>query len=264
MTEPSQFEPANARTQPPGRLGEQPEAVGLSQIERVVDIYVAPTKTFADIRRNATWWLPFVLGIIVSLVFIFSVDRQIGFDQVAQTEINRNAQTQQRMSSLTDAQRDHAVHTAAVVTKSISYATPVIALIIALIAAGILMISFNFGLGAQSSYKQYLAVWFYAGLPFLIKYILAAIAIFAGASAEQFDMRNPVGSNIGWYLSSDTPLWLRTALSSVDVFTIWVVVLLVLGCATVARVKRSSAAVIVVGWWVLIILGSTVVAAVQG
>ncbi len=264
MTEKSQFDPNSPRTQLAGQAREQPETGGLSQIERVADAYVAPTKTFADIRRNATWWLPFILTIIVSLFFIASIDRQVGFDQVAQTEINRNAQAQQRMSSLPDAQREHAVHTAAVVTKSISYATPVITLIIALIGAGILMISFNFGLGAQASYKQYLAVWFYAGLPFLIKFIVAAIAIFAGASAEQFDMRNPVGSNIGWYLSSDAPLWLRTALSSVDVFTIWVVVLLVLGCATVARVKRSSAAAIVIGWWVLIILGSTVVAAVQG
>lgn len=264
MTEAAQFEPNKARTQSAGRLREQPEPAGLSQIERVVDAYVAPTETFADIRRNATWWLPFILGIIVSLFFVASIDHQIGFDQVAQANINMNAQAQQRISALLDAQREQVMHTIALSTRIISYAYPVIVLIIALIAAGLLMISFNFGLGAQASYKQYFAVWFYAGLPFLIKYILAAIAIFAGASTEQFDIRNPVGSNIGWYLSSDTPLWLRTALSSVDVFTIWVVVLLVLGCATVARVKRSSATAIVIGWWILVILANTVVAVVRG
>ncbi|MGB7554313.1 MAG: hypothetical protein WBM04_08060 [Candidatus Korobacteraceae bacterium] len=33
----------------------------LSQAERVVDTFVAPSKTFTDIRRNATWWVPWVL-----------------------------------------------------------------------------------------------------------------------------------------------------------------------------------------------------------
>lgn len=240
------------------------QPIGLSQIERVVDAYVAPTKTFSDIRRDASWWLPFLLGVLVSLAFAYSVDRQIGFDQVAQANINRNAQAQERMSSLTDAQRQRSMHFIATTMKIGCFAAPVIGLIFALIAAGILVMSFNFGLGARGSYQQYLAVWFYASLPFLIKYLLAAIAIFAGASTEQFDIRNPIGTNIGWYLPSDVPQWLQTLFSSADVFTIWVVVLLILGCSTVARVKRSSAAFIVIGWWVLIILGGTVVAAIQG
>lgn len=245
-------------------LENQAEHTGLSQIERVVDAYVAPAKTFTDIRRNASWWLPFVLGVIVSLVFVYSIDRQIGFEQVAQANINRSAQAQQKLNSLSDTQREETLHTSALVTRIASYATPVVGLVFALIAAGILMICFNFGLGAQAGFTQYLAVWFYAGLPLLLKYVLAAITLFAGATADQFDIRNPVGTNVGWYLSSDIPLWIRTMFSSVDVFTIWTVVLLILGCATIARVKRSSATFIVIGWWVLIILGSTVVAAVQG
>ena len=239
------------------------ETAGLSQVERVVDTFVAPTKTFTDIRRNASWWLPFLLGIIVSLVFVVSIDRQIGFEEVAQANINRSAQAQERMSSLTDAQRQQSMHVIATSTKVVSYADPAIALIFALIAAGILTMSFNFGLGAKADYKQYLAIWFYAGLPFLIKFLLAAISIFAGVSAEHFDINNPVGTNVGWYLTSDSPLWVRTLLSSADIFTVWVVLLLILGCTTVARVKRGSAAIVVIGWWVLIVLGGTIMAAIQ-
>jgi hypothetical protein len=239
------------------------ESAGLSQVERVVDTFVAPTKTFTDIRRNASWWLPFLLSILVSLAFVTSIDRKIGFDQVAQSNVNRSAQTQQRMSALTDAQREQSIHTIAGFTRVVSYLYPVIGLIFAVICAGILMLTFNFGLGAKASYKEYLAVWFYAGLPFLIKLLLAAIAIFAGVSAEQFDINNPVGTNVGWYLTSDVPLWLRTLFSSADIFTLWVVVLLIIGCSTIARVKRSSAAIVIIGWWVLIILGGTIMAAIQ-
>ncbi len=239
------------------------ESAGLSQMERVVDTFVAPTKTFTDIRRNASWWLPFLLSILISLAFAASVDRKIGFDQVAQSNINRNAQAQQSMSNLPEAQREQSIHTIAAFTRVVSYLFPVLGLIFALVCAGILMLTFNFGLGAKASYKEYLAVWFYAGLPFLIKFLLAAIAIFAGVSAEQFDMNNPVGTNVGWYLTSDVPLWLRTLFSSADIFTLWVVLLLILGCSTVARVKRSSAAIAIIGWWVLIILGGTITAAIQ-
>lgn len=126
------------------------------------------------------------------------------------------------------------------------------------------MMTFNFGLGAKATYKEYLAVWFYAGLPFLIKFLLAATAIFFGVSAEQFDINNPVGTNVGWFLTSDVPLWVRTLFSSADIFTLWVVVLLILGCSIVAKVKRSSAAIVIIGWWVLIILGGTIMAAIQG
>jgi hypothetical protein len=240
------------------------ESAGLSQVERVVDTFVAPTKTFTDIRRNASWWLPFLLLIVVSAAFSFSIDRKVGFDQVAQTNIDRNASAQQNMSNLPEAQREQTIHRIGSFTKVVSYLYPVLGLIFALICAGILMLTFNFGLGAKASFKEYLAVWFYASLPFLIKFLLAAAAIFAGASAEHFDINNPVGTNVGWYLSSDVPLWVRTLFSSADVFTLWVVLLLILGCSIVAKVKRSSAAIVIIGWWVLIILGGTITAAIQG
>ena len=35
-----------------GGLGEP----GLSEVERVVDTFVAPSKTFADIGRSSKWW----------------------------------------------------------------------------------------------------------------------------------------------------------------------------------------------------------------
>jgi hypothetical protein len=250
----------------PGRIEQQSsmEVPQLGPWERVMDTFTAPSSTFHDIRRNANWWLPFILIVCASLLFVWSVDHQLGFEQVAQANINRNAQAQQRMSTEPAAQQQQTLHIIAVTTRIVSYASPVAILIFGLIAAGLLMVSFNMGLGAAASYKEYLAVWFYAGLPLLLKYVIAAIALFAGVSASDFDIRNPVGTNIGWYLSSDTPLWLRTLLSHVDVFTIWVVVLLVIGCAIVAKVKRSRAALVVVGWWILIILVSTVAAAFQG
>ena len=52
-------------------------------------------------------------------------------------------------------------------------------------------------------------------------------------------------------------VWLR----SIDVITIWSLVLVGIGTAIVAGVKRSSGYIASFGWWALIVLGSAGLAA---
>src|SRR5579875_4157280 len=90
---------------------------GLSQIERVVDTFVAPSRTFADIRRNASWWLPFVLTIIVSLFFVTAVGKQIGWETIAHQNIEKNHFAADRINSLPKDQQAVAYATAAAQTR---------------------------------------------------------------------------------------------------------------------------------------------------
>lgn len=50
---------------------------GLSQMERVVDTFIAPTAAFKDILRSTSWWLPFVLLVVSSVATAFVVDRKV-------------------------------------------------------------------------------------------------------------------------------------------------------------------------------------------
>jgi hypothetical protein len=61
-------------------------------------------------------------------------------------------------------------------------------------------------------------------------------------------MQNPVGTNLAYYMPDAAP-WLRTILSFFDVIGLWVLALLVIGTAIVAKVPRSKAAMVVIGWW---------------
>jgi hypothetical protein len=40
--------------------------------------------------------------------------------------------------------------------------------------------------------------------------------------------------------------------TSLDLFTIWMVVLLTIGCAIIGNIKKGQAAIAVWGWWVLL------------
>jgi hypothetical protein len=55
-----------------------------------------------------------------------------------------------------------------------------------------------------------------------------------------------------------------TLLASVDLFAIWIAILLTIGVSIVAGIKRSSAALVVVGWWFIYVLLKVAGAAITG
>jgi hypothetical protein len=100
------------------------------------------------------------------------------------------------------------------------------------------------------------ALFYYAFLPISIKAILGIVTIFAGLDPDSFNVNNYVGTNLGYYLPPDMSKPLIALATSIDIFTIWTVVLLSIGCAIIGNVKKSQAATAVWGWWaVLTLLG---------
>jgi hypothetical protein len=236
----------------------------LSEVERVVDTFVAPSKTFNDILRSSSWWLPWLLGALVPLGFSVAIQQKVGWDKTYSNILRQSSQTQQdRIAQLPPDQQARQKAIAASFTKYVVWASPVLGLLFAAIAAGVLLMTLNFGLGGRATFGQMFAVWMYATLPWLISGILGIVVLFAGLDADAFNLKNPVGTNVGYYLPTDLPQWLIAFGTSMDVLTIWVLVLLTIGCAIVARTKLASTAIAVVGWWVLITLVKVGVAAIS-
>ncbi len=233
------------------QVGNAPEMRGLSDAERVIDTFVAPSKTFADIRqRSARWWLPFVLLVLVTLGTSFVIDRQVGFDRAAESSVRQNPKQSERMEALPAEARAQQMHRMSAAMRYSSYSSPLLILLFVALFALVYWASFNFGLGAQTTYGQMFAVWMYASLPKLLTGVLTIITLYAGANTETYNLQNPVGTNPAYYLPDAAP-WLRAALSFFDVFGLWQLALLVLGTAIVAKVSFGKAAAIVVGWWAL-------------
>ena len=91
------------------------------------------------------------------------------------------------------------------------------------------------------------------------------MADLAGTAPETFNIRN-FAPYQRWRIfagDGDRPALYALA-SSLDVVTIWCLVLMGMGLATVAGVKRSSGYIAVFGWWAIIILIGVGFAAIQG
>ncbi len=105
----------------------------------------------------------------------------------------------------------------------------------------------------------------FASLPSIVKSLLGVVVIYAGAAPESFNIKNFAPTNLGAFLNPmETNKALYTLASSLDVVTIWTLVLLGMGTAIVAGLKRSSGYVAVFGWWVIFILIGVGIAAVTG
>src|SRR5579859_5411535 len=72
-----------------------PEPAPLSQGARIVNTFIAPSKTFTDLRRNASWWGPWIVISIFSLIFIYSIGKQVGFEQVSKNQIEHSKRADQ-------------------------------------------------------------------------------------------------------------------------------------------------------------------------
>jgi len=237
-----------------------PEPAPLSEGARIVDTFIAPSKTFTDLGRNASWWAPWLLISVFSIAMIAVVGQQIGFEQVNRNQISQSARADQ-FDKLPADQQTRQLHIAAKVMKYIGYAFPAIVLISFVIIAAVLMAAFNLGAGAHVRFGVSMAIVTYGSLPGIIHATLAMIALFAGVDRESFNLQNPVATNPSYFMSPTGNKFLYGMASALDVFVIWSIVLIGIGFACNSKVKRSTAIVIVAVLYLLYKLAGSGLAA---
>ena len=251
-------------------MGIQPAAEsvpGLSQLQRVTSTFSAPSKTFEDIKRgNKSWWLPFVILSIVGYIFFAAVAYKVTIQTVVDNQLKLASEKQQeQMAQAPPAQREMTAKISLYVTEGVFIAGPVFLLVAAAVVSLVLWGTINFVFGGKATFGSIFAVWFFADLPSILKVLLGIVVMFAGGTPETFNIKNFAPTNVAAFLPvMETNKAVYALANSLDVVTIWSMVLLGMGIATVAGVKRSSGYIAVFGWWALIVLIGVGYAAVMG
>ncbi len=240
-------------------VGVQPiagPAPGLSQWQRVVDTFSAPSKTFLDIKAGKkSWWMPFLILALVSYILFAAITMKIGMQTVVDNQMHLNPKSEERMAAMTPEQKAAASKISIAVTQGVFIANPVLLLAGLAVMSFVLLGTINFGFGGKAKFGSIFTVWMYASLPTIVKTLLGGIVIFAGTAPESFNIKNFAPTNPAAFLNPlDTNKALYALASSLDVVTIWSLVLLGMGTAIVAGVKRSAGYTAVFAWWVVITL----------
>jgi Yip1 domain len=233
-----------------------PEAYGLSQLQRVTNTFTAPSRTFEDIKRgNRSWWLPFVIMALASYILFAAITFKVGWAQVAENSIHLNPKSEERLAQAPPAQREMSMKWTEYGMEGGFAANPILLLIIAVIIAVVLWGTINFVFGGKATFGSVFAVWMFAALPGVIKSLLGAVVLFAGAAPETFNLNNFAPTSVGAFLNPlETNAALYKLATSMDITTIWYLFLMGMGLAIVAGVKRTSGYIAVFGWWALIVL----------
>src|ERR1700690_2486029 len=102
----------------------------LSQVARVIDTFTAPSKTFNDILRDSSWWLPWLLGVLATLGYSAAIQQKIGWEKTYSNILQHSSATQQeRFQQLSPDQQARQKAVASSATKYIVWASPVLGLL---------------------------------------------------------------------------------------------------------------------------------------
>ena len=222
----------------------------LSQAERVVDTFFAPSKTFNDIKRSQSWWVPWLLASLITTAFWFTVGQKIGFEEITRTQIANSSRAAQ-FEKLPPEQQERQIEISTKIYQYITYLGPIVGLIFAIIMAAILMGTFNFGLGAEIPFKGALAVVMYGGLPMALGSILGIISLLAGLKPEGFNAQNPVATNPAYFMDLSGNKFLYSMCSALDVLVIWSIILMGMGFSAQSKVKKGTAIGVIAGLYLV-------------
>jgi len=241
-------------------LSPEPEGPGLSEPQRLINVFIAPKKTFEDLKRNSSWWVPFIISAVFGLIVGIVTVQRVDMRQFAQQQIDKSPLAQKQLERLTPEQREQNLAIRASITKGTFYAIPVFQLIGGLIFAAVLMAVFNFILGAEVSFARALGVVFYASIPGIIRAILLIVSLLTSSDPSTIDLAgNPMPTNTGFFLDPQGNKVLYSLASALDIFIIWYVVLLGLGFAAASMNRKPSRgtgiATVFVCYGILVLIG---------
>jgi hypothetical protein len=232
----------NALATPASDPGPKP-----NPLQRIIGVIFSPDATFASIARRPDWVLPLVLLLITSFAAGIIMAPRIDFGSATREAMEQN-------KNMTQEQIDRAVTMSSSVAKVLTYIAPVLSLIGLLLIAGIVLLAFRL-FGGEGNYKQAFSVTCYASVPSIIKSVVTLIIIVAkGGMIPAQTLTTIVRSNLGFLADYKTNPMAFALLSSFDIFSLWFLILLIIGFAYVSRVSKAKSAVIIISLWIVVLL----------
>jgi Yip1 domain len=237
-----------------------PEPQTLSQVERVVNTFIEPSKTFADIKRNRSWWLPFLILAVLSYVFCFAAVQHVGWESLTTNVLKSQPRNAERLDKATPAGQAQMLAVTKGFMVGFMVGSPVVILVVNALIALLLWAGFAFVLGGSTTYGEMFAVAIFAALPNALNSLIAIVTVFA-SDPQGYNLNLPSPANLAYFLSTDSAAWLLSIAKSLDVFSLWSLVLAGFGGAIVSKVKPLRGVLLVLVVWILYVLVKTGIAA---
>lgn len=236
-----------------GDLTRAPQQVSPSEahapkkgLQRLTGVLFAPVDAFRDIAQRPDIVTPLAAIVLLSIVMTVIAVPRLDFETTIREQLT---ESNRRMSP---DDLDRMVRFSTAFARAAAYVSPLLNLIFFAIIAGVLLLAFRL-FGGEGTFKQAFSVSLYAWIPLLIGGIIGTIVLLARGTVTADEMTSLVMSNPGFLVDAKESRVAFALLSSLDIFTIWTVVLFVIGFSFVSGMSRArSAAIVLTLWGVLI------------
>lgn len=227
---------------------------------RAVNVLFSPTQTFEAIRQRPTWLVALVILVLLGLVGSYLVTGKLDVEEVVRDSIADSGR------QLSEDQLEQAIALQEKLLPVFAIAGPLVIFPVACLLMALLFWVTLKLVGGEFSYKSSFATTVHGLMPNAISSLLTIpVAMSRGAlSYEEVRSGSLLASNLAFFASEDTGNAMRTLLAGIDLFTIWSVILLVVGLAVAAGVSRAKAAAVVSSLWVVYLLFKVGAAGITG
>src|SRR5471030_1193532 len=226
-----------------------PQPAGMGELSRIAGVFFEPAKTFEDVAKRPSFLTPLLLVIVASLIYTFVLGQHIGWDRVVQQQMEMSPKQVERIAQLPADQQESARQMQLKIAPITKYAGSIVGLpILYLVFAGIL-------LGIVRG------MMCYAALPVIVQTGLKIVVMLL-KKPDEFNILNPLAFNPAAFMDyASSSKFLYVIAMSLDVFTIWGVVLSAIGLkAAAGKVLSFGSAIfaVVMVWAIPVLLGATV------
>lgn len=240
-------------TTPPSAMeSAAPQPARMSAIGRMTGVLFSPKATFEDIAAKPGFVLPIAIIVVLTLAIVAVFGQRVGWRTFMEQQFAKSPQT----ANLSAEEKEQRMSTAVKIAPIIGYVQAVIAVpIAALIIGAVLMGVFNLIAGARVTFAQSLGIVSYSWVPGIIGGVIGLILLFIKAP-ETIDLEHLVAADVGAFLSGDSPKWLMSLCSSLNLFTFWEIVLMGIGfsAASPKKVSIGKGITIIAACWALYVL----------
>lgn len=220
---------------------------------RVIGVLISPDKTFRSIAERPTWVVPLLLLVLLGLTVGLTMQGRV--DQAAMVKY----QMEKFGMEMSEEQVEEIEKQAA----SQSSTSQMLGLVFGTVAAAggyfvlaaLFMVALRLA-GSEIDFSRSLAATVHGLIPMGVAALLNIPLILSRAEITPQEVMSGgiLASSLRPLAPEDAPV-LASLLGSLDFFTIWSVILLILGFRAVARVSTATSATIVLVFWGLWVLG---------
>ena len=220
---------------------EEPGRAGLW--EDFVDIFYAPSSVFAR-RSDGKFGMPLLFLVLVGTVLFFLTKNAT--QPIMDAEFARRSAEMMRRDPNMTAERLASGRSFFEMISPLFFA---IGITLSIIGTGFVLWAVGKLFDAKESVAAAIMIATYSEVPRLVQ-ILTNAAQGLVMSPESLNSMNAVGFNLARFMDPDNASQVMIALASrVDLFTIWVTVLLAIGLHVVGKIPKQQAAIVAAITW---------------